>query len=353
MLQTSPKNDKGMKLSGLSNNTSFSLALIILALFLITTFFTDNFMSTYNMTNLMKQGAIVGVLAVAQTFIIITGGIDISCGAISGLACMVLAILQRDFTAMPVPLTILAALLVGVLAGFFNGLVIYQFRIPPMIATLGSATIIRGITKIISNALTVSGLNETLLRLGDATIFGLIPLLAILWIVVAIIIFLVLKYLIFGRNLYILGSGEDVARLSGIDVRKLTISAYTLAGLLYGIAGIMLAARVQSALPTGGDGYEMNAIAAAVIGGASLAGGKGSILGTILGTVLMVLINNAGVQFGLNTHILEITSGVLILFAVGFDMFRNKRLQLFAKQERAKTKKLNRQAKKESEGETQ
>lgn len=327
------------KISGFKNisgNTSFSLVLIIVGLFIITTIFTNNFMSAYNMTNLMKQGAIVGVLAVAQTFIIITSGIDISCGAIAGLACMVMAILQRDFTALPLPATVLAALLVGIIAGFFNGFVIYTFKIPPMIATLGSATIVRGITKIISNALTVSGLHDIILSLGDATIFGLIPVLAIMWILVAIIIAWALRYLIFGRNLYILGSGADVARLSGIDVRKTTIATYTLAGLLYGIAGVMLAARVQSALPTGGDGYEMNAIAAAVIGGASLAGGKGSILGTILGTVLMVLINNAGVQFGLDTHILEITSGVLILFAVGFDMLRNTRMQKAARQERAK-----------------
>ncbi|WP_374045223.1 ABC transporter permease, partial [uncultured Anaerococcus sp.] len=116
------------------------------------------------------------------------------------------------------------------------------------------------------------------------------------------------------------------AKLSGINVRKMYIATYTLAGLLYAVAGILLAARVQSALPTGGEGYEMNAIAAAVIGGASLSGGRGSMVGTVLGTILMILINNAGVQFGLNTHILEITSGIIILFAVAFDMYRNSRL---------------------------
>lgn len=141
---------------------------------------------------------------------------------------------------------------------------------------------------------------------------------------ISCIIFLVLKYTIFGRNLYIIGSGVEVARLSGIKVRKMFYSVYALAGLLYGIAGIMLAARVQSALPTGGEGYDMNAIAAAVIGGASLSGGRGTVSGTLLGTILMVIINNAGVQFGLNTHILEITSGVLIVFAVTMDMLKNR-----------------------------
>ena len=160
--------------------------------------------------------------------------------------------------------------------------------------------------------------------MGNLSLFNLIPVLAIIWIAVAIIIFLVLKYTIFGRNLYIIGSGVEVARLSGIKVRKMFYSVYALAGLLYGIAGIMLAARVQSALPTGGEGYDMNAIAAAVIGGASLSGGRGTVSGTLLGTILMVIINNAGVQFGLNTHILEITSGVLIVFAVTMDMLKNR-----------------------------
>jgi len=194
-----------------------------------------------------------------------------------------------------------------------------------MIATLGMSTIIRGIIKIISNALTVSGLDERILNMGNSSIFGIIPTLAIIWLLVALAIFLVLKYTIFGRNLYVIGSGINVAKLSGIKVRKMFLSVYALAGLLYGIAGIMLAARVQSALPTGGEGYDMSAIAAAVIGGASLAGGRGAIAGTLLGTILMVLINNAGVQFGLNTHVLEITSGVLIVFAVTMDMLKNRK----------------------------
>lgn len=134
-----------------------------------------------------------------------------------------------------------------------------------------------------------------------------------------------LRYTVFGRNLYIMGSNIEVARLSGIKVRQMTYAVYALAGLLYAIAGIMLAARVQSALPTGGEGYDMNAIASAVIGGASLAGGRGAVSGTILGTLLMTLINNAGVQFGLNTHVLEITSGVLIIFAVTMDMIKTRK----------------------------
>jgi ribose transport system permease protein len=308
----------------LIQQTEITLGAIIVLLFVITSIFTENFFTMYNISNLMKQCAITGVLAVAQTFIIITGGIDISGGAITGLSCMVLALLQRD-TGMNFWLTLIIAILVSVAAGLINGVIVYDFKVPAMIATLGMSTIIRGIIKIISNALTVSGLDQRILNMGNSSIFKVIPTLAIIWLVVAAVIFLVLKYTTFGRNLYVIGSGINVAKLSGIKVRKMFLNVYALAGLLYGIAGIMLAARVQSALPTGGEGYDMNAIAAAVIGGASLSGGRGAIAGTLLGTILMVLINNAGVQFGLNTHILEITSGVLIVFAVTMDMIKNRK----------------------------
>lgn len=304
--------------------TEFTLGIIIIALFVITSFCTDNFFTLYNITNLMKQCAIIGVLAVAQTMIIITGGIDISGGAITGLSCMVLALLQRD-THVSFYLTLAVALLVSLAAGLLNGVIVFDFKVPPMIATLGTSTIIRGIVLIISNALTVSGLDQRILNMGNNSIGGFLPFLAIIWLVVSVIVFLILRYRVFGRNLYVIGSGMEVARLSGIKVRKMIYFVYAFAGLLYGIAGIMLAARVQSALPTGGDGYDMNAIAAAVIGGASLAGGRGAISGTLLGTILMVLINNAGVQFGLNTHVLEITSGVLIIFAVTMDMLKNRK----------------------------
>lgn len=312
------------KTTNIFQHTEFTLGVIIVALFILASVATKNFFSLYNITNLLKQCAIIGVLACAQTMIIITGGIDISGGAITGLSCMAMAILQRD-TSLPLVVTLLVALVIGTACGTVNGIIIHDLKVPAMIATLGTSTIIRGIVLIISNALTVSGLSKSLLAMGSASIGGVLPALALIWIVVAALVLFLLRYTIFGRNLYVMGSGEEVAKLSGIRVRKMSYMVYGLAGFIYGVAGIMLAARVQSALPTGGEGYDMNAIAAAVIGGCSLAGGRGNVSGTILGTILMVLINNAGVQFGLNTHVLEITSGVLIIFAVTMDMMKNRK----------------------------
>ncbi|MEG0050502.1 MAG: ABC transporter permease, partial [Clostridia bacterium] len=149
--------------------------------------------------------------------------------------------------------------------------------------------------------------------------------LALIWIVVALVVFVILRYTIFGRNLYVIGSGIEVAKLSGIKVRKMFYYVYAFAGLLYGIAAIMLAARVGMAQPGTGEGYDMSAIAAAVIGGASLAGGRGAITGTLLGTVLMVLITNAGTAFQIDPYILDVTTGVLIIFAVAMDMIKTRK----------------------------
>ncbi|MGI6070316.1 MAG: ABC transporter permease [Blautia sp.] len=304
------------------NTTEFSLVAIIVVLFVVSVVGTKNFGTEYNLMNLLKQCSIIGVLGIAETFIIITAGIDISVGAITGLSCMVLALLQSKMGIGIVP-SVLIAVVIGSICGLYNAVIIYNFRVPPMIATLGSQTIIRGAVKIISDAKTISGLNKDFTVLGTASI-GKIPCLSIIWIVVAILAFLVLKYTIFGRNLYVLGSGEEVARLSGIKVQKMYYMVYALCGTLCGIAGVMLAARINSAVPTAGQSYEMDAIAASVIGGASLTGGRGAVTGTILGTILMVIIENAGTQFGLNTFVLEITSGVLITVAVIIDQFKNR-----------------------------
>lgn len=303
------------------NTTEFSLVAIIVVLFIISVVGTDNFATEYNLTNLLKQCSIIGVLGIAETFIIITAGIDISVGAITGLSCMVLALLQSKM-GMGVGASVLVAVIIGLICGIYNALIIYNFKVPPMIATLGSQTIIRGAVKIVSDAKTISGLDKDFTVLGTASVWK-IPCLAIIWIAIAVLAFLILKYTIFGRNLYVLGSGEDVARLSGIKVGKMYYMAYGLCGLLCGVAGVMLSARINSAVPTAGQSYEMDAIAASVIGGASLTGGRGAVTGTILGTILMVLINNAGTQFGLNTFVLEITSGVLITVAVIIDQMKN------------------------------
>ena len=311
-------------LNQIFKRTEFTLGGIILVLFTLAALLTRNFTSSYNLTNLTKQGAIVGVMAVAQTVIIISGGIDISGGAIAGLGCMVMALLQTR-TGVPFELTVLSCLAVTVLCGFINGLIIFDLNVPAMIATLGTQTVIRGIVKLLCSGLNITYTDTRILDIGTAKLGGFVPALALIWLIVAVSVFIILRYTIFGRNLYVIGSGIEVARLSGIKVRKMSYLAYSFAGLLYGIAAIMLAARVGMAQPGTGEGYDMSAIAAAVIGGASLAGGRGAVTGTLLGTVLMVLITNAGTAFQIDPYILDVTTGVLIIFAVAMDMIKTRK----------------------------
>lgn len=265
--------------------TEFSLILIILALFLIATFGTANFFTEYNLMNILKQCSINGVIAISATMIIITGGIDLSCGAIVGMSTLMVAMGQARW-GLPIAASILIAILVGIVCGLYNAIIINELNVPPFIATLGSMTIIRGLIKVISNAGTIAGLKQEFTYLGAGS-FLKIPYLAWLWIAVVIVGFLILKYTTFGRNIYVLGSGQEVAKLCGISIRKTVYMTYGFAGFLCGIAGVMLAARINSAVPTAGQSYEMNAIAASVIGGASLSGAKGAVFGTALGLSLI------------------------------------------------------------------
>lgn len=212
-----------------------------------------------------------------------------------------------------------------VLCGFINGMMIFDLKVPAMVATLGTQTVVRGIVKLLCGGLNATYSGPRILSIGTDKLFGTIPHLALIWLVVAALVFIILRYTVFGRNLYVIGSGIEVARLSGIKVRKTLYLVYSFAGLLYGIAAIMLAARVGMAQPGTGEGYDMSAIAAAVIGGASLAGGRGAVTGTLLGTVLMVLITNAGTACQIDPYILDVTTGVLIIFAVAMDMIKTRR----------------------------
>lgn len=316
-------NKNKFKNTKIFKGTEVSLVAIIVFIFLAATFGTENFFTEYNLTNVLKQCSIIGVISVSASFIIITGGIDLSCGSICGMSTLMVAMVQAKL-GMSVPVSILIALVVSVLCGLYNAVIIQEFRVPPFIATLGSMTILRGMIKVIGNASTIAGLDKEFGQFAAGSIFH-IPNLAIIWLIVVVLAFLVLRYTTFGRNLYVLGSGQQVAKLSGVSIRKVTYMTYGVAGFLCGVAGIMLASRINSSVPTAGNGYEMNAIAASVIGGASLAGAKGSILGTALGTILMTLIDNAGIQFGINSFIMEISTGVLITVAVIIDQLKNKK----------------------------
>lgn len=304
-------------------NTEVSLVLLIALLFLGFALVGHNFFTYYNVSNLFKQASITGIIAIAATFVIISGGIDLSVGSITGMSALVAAMLMSR-TQMPVWISVLISVAVGLIIGLYNGIIIKEFRVAPFIATLGTMTIVRGIIEVVSEAKTIIGVNKEFAEFSNHSFLG-IPNLVYVWIAVIIVSFLILRYTTFGRNIYVIGCGEEVAKLSGINMRLNTYAIYAFSGLLCGIAGVLLTSRLNSAVPTGGQGYEMSAIAAAVIGGASLSGGQGTVVGTVLGTFLMVLITNGGIHIGINPFIIEIVTGVLITVAVIIDQLRRRK----------------------------
>lgn len=315
-------NQQKTNLKALMMKTEVSMIAIIAVIFIATTLGTENFLTAYNLTNILKQCAIIGIISIAETYVIITGGIDISCGAVVGMSTLMVAMAQAKW-GMGVPVSMVLGIVVAVVSGLFNAMLVYEFKVPAFVATLGSQTILRGLIKVISNGGTVSGIDKGFSSFASDS-FLFIPKLAIVWFIIVVICFLLLKYAIFGRNLFVLGSGEEVAKLNGISIRKTIYGTYAFAGLLYGIAGILLCARINSAIPTAGEAYETNAIAASVLGGASLAGGCGSVFGTVLGTILIILIDNVGIQFGINAFVMQVVTGCVIVIAIVVDQLKKR-----------------------------
>jgi ribose transport system permease protein len=320
---------------GLGNNqkkrrfrlsTELVLLLINIIIILVLSLITDSFFTPYNVGNIFKQASIIGIVAISSTIVIISGGIDLSVGSIVGLTAMISAVLMsEDRASMSILPSILIALSAGTIVGLYHGFIIYDIKIPPFIATLGSMFVIRGIVKLISGAQTIARLPDSFTDFSQLILIG-IPALVMVWFLVAVVIHLVLRFTRFGRNIYVIGSSQEVARLSGIPMRLNIYGIYILAAFLCSLAGILLSSRLSSAVPTGGTGYELTAIAAAVIGGASLSGAKGSVIGTVLGTLLMSLITNAGVHLEINPFLMQSITGALLTIAVVIDQVRQRKV---------------------------
>ncbi|HOA98998.1 ABC transporter permease [Candidatus Sordicultor fermentans] len=298
------------------------LVIIILMAIFLSIATKGNFYSWENISNLLRQSSINGVVAIGMTLIIITGGIDLSVGSIVGLSGMTYAILtsNRGEIQMSSGLAILISLGIAALIGLANGVAVHDGKVPPFIATLGMMTLVRGLVMYVSSGRMITGIPMGFRQFSVATFLN-IPALAWIWIILALFMAFVLKYTMFGRNLYAIGSNKEAARLSGINIRLNMYSFYTVAALFSGIAGLMLATRMAAGVPTGGQGYELDAIASVVIGGASLSGGVGTVFGTALGALIIQTMRNGGNLLGVDPFIMQIIIGALIILAVFFDQY--------------------------------
>ncbi len=288
------------------------LLIFIAALILL----TNDFLTPTNLANLVRQVAVFAILSVGQLFVILTGGIDLSVGSILGVSGGVTALLLAD--GMSVPLAILIGLLIGLGIGLINGLLVARLKLPPFIATLGMLGAARGLVLLLTGASTIAPLPDSFNAIANGSILGLPNLFWVL-LVVAVLAAFILGRTVFGRYVYAVGSNAESARLSGVPTNLVLIAVYCISGLLAGFAGILTTSRLGAGIPTAGTGYELQAIAGAVIGGASLSGAKGRVLGAVIGALIMAMLNNGGNLLGVDPFYLQIAIGALIILAVYFD----------------------------------
>ena len=280
---------------------------------------TPKFLTTTNLLNVGVQAAVVAILAFGMTYVIVAAGIDLSVGSVAALSAVAAGWIAA--TGTPGLLALVVGPLVGLLAGLVSGLATAYGRLPSFIATLAMLSVARGLTLVISGG-RPQAMPDEVSWLGTRVLGIPVPILVML-VMFAITAF-VLNRTVFGRSLYAVGGNEEAARLSGLPVKKLTAAVFALSGLYAGIAGMVLAGRLSSAQPQAAVGYELDAIAAVVIGGASLAGGRGAALGTLIGALVLAVIRNGLNLLNVSSFWQQVVIGAVIAIAVGFDVLRRK-----------------------------
>jgi len=300
----------------------------LLVLMIFFSFASPNFLQTGNLVSILQSPAVNGVLAIACTFVIISAGIDLSVGTMMTF-CSVMAGVVLTYWGMPLSLGIVAAIFFGALCGFTNGVLIAKLKIPPFIATLGMMMLLKGLSLVISGTKPIY-FNDTpdFPVISQESLIGYvipalpIPNAVLIMFVIAVLASIVLNKTLVGRYTFALGSNEEAVRLSGVNVAFWKIVVYSISGAICGIAGLLIASRLNSAQPALGQGYELDAIAAVVIGGTSLSGGTGTILGTIIGAFIMSVLTNGLRIMSVAQEWQTVLTGLIIILAVYTDILR-------------------------------
>jgi len=306
----------------IKNLRQYGIFIVFSIICLIISFISPQFLTVSNWTIIITQVSINALLAFGVTFVIITGGIDLSLGSIVAVAGVSAAMLAHP-DSYPLFIPVFAGLFAGLLIGAFNGFIITKSKIAPFIVTLGTMTIGRGLALILSNGRPVSNLSDSFVFIGSGKILG-IPVLIIILIIMFIICSVILNKTILGRYIYAVGGNEQAARASGINVSQVKIAVYSISGLLAGLAGILLTSRITTGQPNAGAGFELDAIAAVVIGGTSTSGGKGSMTGTLIGVLLIGVINNSLDLLNVTSYYQQVVMGIIIIGAVVLDSLNQK-----------------------------
>jgi ribose transport system permease protein len=316
----------------------FAALASLVALAIVFSFASGAFFSVGNGMTVALQVTSIAYLGIGATGVIITGGIDLSVGSILALSGVVAALAVK--ASVPVPIAMFLGLLTGALCGLANGLCVTRLRLPPFIATLGMMLVARGVALQITNAKAIGGLGDSFAELGNGSlwrvvrvgadgfpdiVFRGIPYPVLIMVALAVSVSIVLNRTTLGRHIYAAGSNAEAARLSGVDVRSVTAFVYVLSGALAGLTGCVLMSRLVTAQPSEGLMYELDAIAAAVIGGTSLSGGVGTISGTVIGAFVIGILRNGLNMTGVSAFVQQIIIGLVILLTVWIDQLRNRR----------------------------
>lgn len=294
----------------------------LIVLFVLLAVASPNFLTSTNLSSVVRQTAVINIMSLGMTMIIISGGIDLSVGAILAMGGLLGTMAMQ--AGIPIPLGIAAGILTGLFWGSVNGTLVTRLKINPFIVTLGTLGIVRGLTLIISNGLPVHSLPRGFSFLGEGTVLG-VPF--VLWLLVgcAAMTHVVLEHTRLGRYTYAVGSNEEAAVYAGVPVKFHLTAVYAIAGMLTGLAGMIEASRLMTGQPTAGAGYELQAIAAVVIGGGSLHGGEGSVIGTLIGAFIMGLLSNGSDLLGISPYLQQAIIGAVIILAVMVDEVRKRR----------------------------
>ena len=294
--------------------------LVLLVLAAAMSVLSPYFLSWSNFLNILLATATIGVLAIAATYVLGSGGLDLSLGSVMGLSGVVGAWVAV-MVGLPTPFAVLATIGAGALAGFVNGLIITRAFVPAFIVTLGMLGIARGLALVINHGAAIYGLPATMVYLGQGRPLG-IPMPVIIFIGTAVVMHILLAYTRYGRHTLAIGDSENAARTAGINVERHRLSLYTLSGALAGLAGLIFATRVNAGDPTAGLTYELTAITAAIIGGTNLFGGRASILGTMIGALIMGVLQNGLNLLAVQSYYQQMAIGAVLILAVFIDQWQ-------------------------------
>ncbi|MFW5942513.1 MAG: ABC transporter permease, partial [bacterium] len=297
---------------------ALGLIIVYAAIFLILTTITDNFLTVQNLRNMLLATSIMGIVSIFTTMLMVGGGLDLSVGSTIALTGVVIAVLQEPLGIWPAAA---AGLLTGGLVGVLNGVMVTGIGINPVIATLGMLYVARGMALVLADGLTIPVFHESFAELGSARLAG-IPLPVLISFLLLIVGMVIMQYTTYGRSLYAIGGNERASFLAALPVSRQRFIAYTLSGLSAGLAGVILTARLLAAAPTAATGMEFSVIAAVVLGGTSLAGGKGTLLGTLVGVLILGTLNNGMTLMSLPSDAQQVVQGSVLLLAIAIDQFR-------------------------------